>query len=104
MNQAASKLNVEQSVVKRWIISGKLVGLINKKGELRVPKARIRDGRIAPYLDNLHHIFEKPADLWQYLVVSSMKVVTVFLQSADWRKTVNASVRSMPVIHIKKGF
>ena len=72
VNQAASKLNVEQSVVKRWINSGKLVGLVNKKGELRVPKAQIRDGRIAPYLDKLRHIFEKPADLWQYLVTEKL--------------------------------
>ena len=68
VSQAASQLNVEQFVVKRWIDSGKLVGLTNKKGELRVPKAQIRHGRIAPYLDKLRHIYEKPADLWQYLV------------------------------------
>ena len=72
LEHAGSMLNVEQSVVIRWINSGKIVGLVNKKGELRVPKAQIRDGRIAPYLDKLRHIFENPADLWQYLVTEKL--------------------------------
>ncbi len=38
------------------------------------------------------------------LVVGRLQVVTVFLQSADWRKTVYASVWSMPVIHMQKRF
>ncbi len=72
MEQAAAILEVEQFIVKKWVESGKVVGFVNKNGEMRVPKAQIRDGRIAPFLDKLTHIYEKPTDLWQYLVTEKL--------------------------------
>ena len=68
VEQAACKLGVQNFVVERWVESGRLIGVMKDKKELRIPKAIIREGEIAPYLDRVNDYFENSIDFWQYLV------------------------------------
>lgn len=68
VEQAACELGVQNFVVERWVGSGRLIGVLKDKKELRIPKAIIREGEIAPYLDRVYDYFENSIDFWQYLV------------------------------------
>ena len=97
VDQTASILEIEPSKVTRWIDSGKLVGFEDENGEMRAPKAQIRDGRVAPFLDKLAHIYEKPSDLWQYLVTEKrvqnerVRPLDVHFQE-DLKRALNLSI------------
>ena len=68
IEQAACELNVRNLVVERWIESGRLVSMVDGNGEARIPKAQIRNGQIAPDLEEITQFFSGPVNLWQYLV------------------------------------
>lgn len=68
IEQAACELNVRNFVVQRWIDSGRLVSMVDRNGDLRIPQAQIRNGQIAPYLEEIRQFFSGSVNLWQYLV------------------------------------
>ncbi len=68
VEQAAKKLNVQSFVVESWVESGRLIGVLNEKDELRIPRVLIRDGQYAPHLNDVQDYFDDPRQLWQYLV------------------------------------
>lgn len=68
IEQAACELNVRNFVVERWIESGRLVSMVDGNGDVRIPKAQIRNGQITPYLEDIRQFFSGSVNLWQYLV------------------------------------
>lgn len=68
VNEAAHLLEVCEKEIIEWVESGKLVGIDFDVSGLRVPKAQVRNGQIAPFLENFRHHFTNSKYVWQYLV------------------------------------
>lgn len=68
VNEAASALKEDINTVIKWLDAGKLVGYKRESGERRIPKAQIRNGKVAPALDKLTEFFVNPRLKWDYLV------------------------------------
>ncbi len=68
VNEIAHILNVGENEIVEWTESGKLVGVQFEISGLRVPQAQVRNGQIAPYLENIRQHFTSSKYLWQYLV------------------------------------
>lgn len=67
-DEAGAALDVSRQTVTEWARTRKLVALPRAKRGLRIPKAQIRDGKIAPGLQDLADVVDSPEALWSFLV------------------------------------
>ena len=72
VDEAATALNVSASTVIDLIMAGKIVGLDLETPDWRVPKAQIRDGVVAPGLEQIKDTFLDNENLWQYLITEQL--------------------------------